>query len=185
MCSAVYARFPNVSVVHHEVGPDRSVSIEQFLRSLKRDPSKFSSSRRAQKPRRSYSSGDQQQLAPPHAPETSIPVLDDDESAAWLAQDSTAEAPHERHQYGTNPAIESRIKVQSPEYTRVRPRVKKVYGRKHKNQIPAILPADLIPRTSLRSNREGPTSEARPVGMSSDYSWHIRTEFPKRQQDAP
>ncbi|KAI4263726.1 MAG: hypothetical protein L6R42_001135 [Xanthoria sp. 1 TBL-2021] len=49
MASKAKGRLPIVTVIHYDVGPDRSISVEEFLRSLKRVPHPSFSERRTQK----------------------------------------------------------------------------------------------------------------------------------------
>lgn len=49
MASKTKGRLPIVTVIHYDVGPDRSISVEEFLRSLKRVPHPSFSERRTQK----------------------------------------------------------------------------------------------------------------------------------------
>lgn len=49
MASKAKGRLPKVTVIHYDVGPDRSISVEEFLRSLKRVPHPSFSERRTQK----------------------------------------------------------------------------------------------------------------------------------------
>ncbi|KAI4096839.1 MAG: hypothetical protein LQ344_000639 [Seirophora lacunosa] len=138
MSPASFSRNPVITVVHFDVAHNRSVSIEQFLRSLKRDPHYFSSAREGQKRRRLNQS--ERRLQPPLSlSETTLPALDDDNSTEDLAPQSEERESSERHGHRTGDEnIGSRKNAQLPWAANQCSRVKRVYRGKQKNITLAI-----------------------------------------------
>lgn len=169
MSTANFPRYPVVSVVHFDVGPNRSISIEDFLRSLKRVPNRFSSNCRAQKGWR-LNAGEQRLQAQPTLGESLLPALDDYTPTDCLAQLLDAEAPPECGECSVNEAVKLTKEVQPLRSISQRPRVRKVYTRKHKCVAPAVFASELRPPASLRSGHENNSDEALPEGMLVDCS---------------
>lgn len=145
------------SVVHFDVGPDRSISIEQFLCSIKRDPSSFSSNRRAQKRQRSEFSSESQLISRAGLEETLLPALGDETPIDFSAQKADAEAQLEYHISDPKKDVQSRLKVRFSPSTGQNTRVRKVYKRKHKDLTSALIASELKPPASLQSpHKEDP-----------------------------
>lgn len=154
MFSDDVSRQPMVSVVHFDVGPDRTVSIEQFLRSLKRDPNSLAQRRETRK-RCRLNPGGQQLLAQSTLGATLRPALVDDIPTNSPTHELRAEA---RLEHGERGAVE--------EPTLPHHRVRKVYKGKQKNVTTAIYACGLPPPASLRSDHESDFVQVPPEGMS-------------------
>ncbi|KAI4149119.1 MAG: hypothetical protein LQ341_001387 [Variospora aurantia] len=118
-----FSRNPVVTVKHSDFGPNQSIDIEQFLRSLKRDPENFSSAREGQKRRRPDRSEQRLQQRPPLS-KTALPALDDDNPTKELAQLPGEGAPSERHN-ADNEVVGSRGNTRFPRAANERPKVRK------------------------------------------------------------
>ncbi|KAL8931007.1 MAG: hypothetical protein Q9208_000109 [Pyrenodesmia sp. 3 TL-2023] len=147
---------PVVSVLHFNVGPDRTVGIEQFLRSLKRDPNSLAHRRETQK-RRRLNPGGQQLLVQPTLGATLRTTLADDVPIDHPTDELTAQAHLERDEHGT---------VEEP--TLPRHRVRKVYKGKQKNVTTAISASGLSPPESLQSDHESDLDQVPPEDCSRD-----------------
>ncbi|KAL9011332.1 MAG: hypothetical protein Q9173_003813 [Seirophora scorigena] len=138
MFPASFSRNPVVTIVHFDAAPNRSVSIEQFLRSLKRDPDYFSSANEGQKRRRLNRS--EQRLQPwLSLSETTLPALEDDDPTEDLAPQTDRRESSERHGDCTGDEdIRSRKNAQLPWAAHQFSKVKKVYRGEQKNITLAI-----------------------------------------------
>lgn len=165
---------PEIRVVHFGSGPDQSISIEEFLRSIKRDRGSYSPNRRAPKRRQSDSTTKQLSQSRGNNAETSLPVLDDQTPVDLDAQQAHAEAPIESHNSGQDHDLHSALEKRYPQSASQRTKVKKVYRRKHKYLVSPLFTSDLTPPASVRNSptEESPKGTARrhdllPHGMSA------------------
>lgn len=136
MSPSGFSRNPVVTVKLSDFGPNQSIDIEKFLRSLKRDPENFSSAREGQKRRRPERSKQRLQQQPPLS-KTALPALDNDNPTKELAQLPGEGAPSERHN-ADNEVVGSRGNTRFARAANERPKVRKVYRRKQKNITIAI-----------------------------------------------
>ncbi|KAL8761565.1 MAG: hypothetical protein Q9184_002330 [Pyrenodesmia sp. 2 TL-2023] len=148
-------RHPVLSVVHLDVGPDRIVGIEQFLRSLKRDPDSLA--RRRETRKRRWINPGEQLLAEPTLGATSRPTLAGKRPIDKPTHRLDAEAHLERDEHGA---------VEEPIFPRHR--VRKVYKGKQKNVATATYACGLSPPASLRSDHESDLVQVLPEDFSSD-----------------
>lgn len=144
---------PVVSVVHFEVGPHTSISIEQFLRSLKRDRKGFPSNRWARK-RRRLNQREPESQAQPSLGESLIPALVDDAPVESGPTELDIEVPSESRGPDFDEDIEGAKKNWASRSTSRQTRVRNVYKGKHKNITPAVSTSDLTPAASLPSDRQ-------------------------------
>ncbi len=149
------SRRPTVSVIHFDVGPNRGLSIEQFLRSLKRDSNSLAHRREAQK-RRRLNSGGQHLVAQ---------ITEGDISDAKLDHNTPTNNPS--HSNGSEVRIERDKHGVFERPTIPRPQVRNVYKGKQKNVAVAKSSSDLSLPASFQSDHDSDLVQALLEGTSA------------------
>ena len=147
-------RLPEVSIVHFNVGPDRSITVKQFLRAIKRDSNSSCLHRRAQDQERlELREPKEPQGQAQHPPEeTALPAFDDGVSADYLVPDTYEEVSVNCRTSSPNGGLQPRPKGPPSPATSSHPKIRKVYKRKHIDFTPALYASDLTLPSSLRGS---------------------------------
>ncbi|KAL8830096.1 MAG: hypothetical protein Q9170_005899 [Blastenia crenularia] len=152
-------RLPEVSVVRLAVGPDKSISIKEFLRHIQRDPNILSSNRRAQKQQQLDSTNELQiQPREPNV-ESPLPAIDDESVPKFIVQQADAEPLRELLNPSQARNIQSSLQGWSSRPADKRTQGRKLYKTRYKNVTSALFASNLSPPPTLQSFTVGKPSK--------------------------